>query len=700
MFANPWALIVGAAAAALPVVIHWLTRPRPTTIAVSTLRFIQGAVAQRRARYRLRDLLVLLFRTAAILLLASAIARPLLHQQESVSAATPSKITRIVLLDCSQSMAAREGGVLRFERARPIVSDLLKFESQMSCNLLLAGADSGRVFDGPTTNLTALRDALTEAEVRPESLNVGRILSDITAIFEQADPDSRLELFIVSDFQRSNWGTADFSVLPKSCDIRLESVATAIDTANLALLDVKSVGRIEVGREAEITMRLGNYSDTARTVRVEVTLDSVVLPFEGHCRPRSETSFAGRVPINSDGWHTGSARIVSSNDALSADDAVPVGLRAWPQPRIAILTRDRVDETGSTAWFVERAVLATLPGSTSDDVVFRIDAADPDVEELRTADIVVLARSGRFSTDLTNVLTAMLQRGKSILWFVGDQLDVSNLRDLSASLGSDIRMPVDFFPRASDRSAANRFLTSVDRRRSPFLVFGDELAAAIGSLEFTGGLVTRANSAGLVDDIRAVLSDQSAFLIVTAAGRGRMAIINADIERSNLARTPVMVPLIAELLKNELAEFDGNQQKFRCGEPFALQLPVGEEYLEDLAITGPDGTPEESAAGTLTAVPGGVVWNVTAAGAAGVYQVRLGEQTVGAAVTAIPEEESDLRTIPENVFAERLSGDRQLSFNTRSALNSDAPDTTWVWLLTACMGCVLAELLTLRVFRA
>ena len=142
---------------------------------VSTLRFIQGAVAQRRARYRLRDLLVLLFRTAAILLLAFAIARPLMHQRKVEDATEDAQLTRIVLLDCSQSMAARDGGIIRFERARPVVSNLLKYEASMKANLLLAGANPSPVFDGPTTNLTALREALAEADVRPllESVLLG-----------------------------------------------------------------------------------------------------------------------------------------------------------------------------------------------------------------------------------------------------------------------------------------------------------------------------------------------------------------------------------------------------------------------------------------------------------------------------------------------------------------------------------------------
>ncbi|MEZ6128099.1 MAG: hypothetical protein R3C59_05430 [Planctomycetaceae bacterium] len=54
---------------------------------------------------------MLLFRTAAVLLIAAAIARPLLHQTKTEDVGEAAGVTRIILLDCSQSMAARDGGL-------------------------------------------------------------------------------------------------------------------------------------------------------------------------------------------------------------------------------------------------------------------------------------------------------------------------------------------------------------------------------------------------------------------------------------------------------------------------------------------------------------------------------------------------------------------------------------------------------------
>ncbi len=744
MFTNGWALAMGGAAIMLPVVIHWLTKPRPARMPVSTLRFIRGAVEQRRSRYRLRNFLILLLRTVAIALLAMAVARPLLHHQVTASTSESATVTRIVILDCSQSMGSRDGGIIRFERARPLVSELLRQQPSLKCNLLLAAASPNSVFDAPTTNLGVLRDSLQKASVRPERLRLQPTLNSAAEMFSAGDQNSQQEVVIVSDFQRANWAAADFSVFPKDCQIQLRSVAATEEAANLAVLEFTPQGRIESGREAEAVIRIGNYSETARHVRVEVQLENVVVPFEGFCPARAVTGIGGRIPVNGEGWHFGTVRLIDADDALPDDNVLTIGLQVHPQPRIAILTRDKADQIPSASYYIERALSSTFSRSTSPGIatstaqksiaqndiatrnsdeaiqpgtaapatatqasgagtaagtVMLLNAADPDVDLLRQADVIVLARPGRLSAETLTVLTAMLQRGRSLLYVAGDQLDAANLNDLAKSLGSSVRLPVDFFPRPAGRSQATRFLTDVDRRRPPFSIFGDELAAAVRSLEFSDGLLTRPAKDGLKDDIRATLSDQSAFLTVTAVGRGRLAVMNTDLERSNIARTPVLVPLLGELLSQELTTTDSRCPVYSCGEPFTLQLPVGEERLSDLSFLGPGNTSlSEAQRGQLTAIPAGIVWDMFSTPTAGAWQVQLEGRTVSGVVTSIPSEESDLRSIPENVFADRLSGGRTLTYSDGSMSGEERQDDVWVWLASACLGCMILELLTLRLF--
>jgi hypothetical protein len=723
MFFNGWAIAIGSVAVALPVIIHWLTRPRPTRVHVSTLRFIRGAVEQRRRRHRLRDILILASRCLAVALLAAAIARPLWNQRRVAASDSSAALTRIVLLDCSQSMSARDGGIARFERARPIVADLMKFKPSMKCGLLLAGANPEPVLDEVTTNFGVLLDALSDSDPRPERLRVQPALSSVASMFGKADSGSAMELIIVSDFQRTNWASADFSVLPQNCRIELRSAARDTNSENLGLLEFAPVGRVEVGRDAEVTVKVGNYSDTPRSVRAEVRLGDIVLPFEEHCPARAVTTMTGRIPITDSGWLFGSARINDAGDSLPDDDTLPVGIYAHPRPRLVIVTRDRPDRIPSSSYYVERALNAVFGSSRSartgrgdretgnaatgrhvgverDSLVTRIDAADPDVELLRQADVVVLARAGRLSREMISVLVALLQRGRGLLYFAGDQLDAASLQDLVSAAGSSLRLPVDFSPRPPDRARVTRYLTTADRRRPPFSVFGDELSTAMKSVELNGGLVSRVIPDGLQDDIRGVLNDQSAFITVSSAGRGRVAVVNADLESSNIAKTSALVPLLAELLSQELTSQNSGSNTFACGEPFTAQLPVGEERIADLKLIGPDERElPEASRGALAGVPGGVLWDMTQAATTGAYRAVLEGQTIGAGVAVVPAEESDLRGLPEEVFADRLVGGRDLLFLEQSAASADRQDDLWVWLAATCVGFQLIELLLLRFFR-
>src|SRR6516164_5020978 len=98
-FLHPWAIGCGLAAVLVPILIHWLTRPRPKVLPLSTVRFVRRAIQQRRARHRLRDLLILALRATAVLFLAWALARPFFGEPPLVSAADAANGARIVLVD-------------------------------------------------------------------------------------------------------------------------------------------------------------------------------------------------------------------------------------------------------------------------------------------------------------------------------------------------------------------------------------------------------------------------------------------------------------------------------------------------------------------------------------------------------------------------------------------------------------------------
>jgi len=74
-FATPL-LLAGIAAVAVPIALHMMMRRKPVKLEFPALRFLQQRNVVNRRRLRLRHLLLLLARIAAIVLFVLALSRP------------------------------------------------------------------------------------------------------------------------------------------------------------------------------------------------------------------------------------------------------------------------------------------------------------------------------------------------------------------------------------------------------------------------------------------------------------------------------------------------------------------------------------------------------------------------------------------------------------------------------------------------
>src|SRR5256885_12389675 len=102
--------LAGAALIALPIVLHLLRRDVAPRLPFTAVRLLRVSPIERSRRRRLRDILLLLARVAALLLLAGSFARPYL------AGARSSTRTTVIAIDRSLSMSAP--GVM--ERARAL----------------------------------------------------------------------------------------------------------------------------------------------------------------------------------------------------------------------------------------------------------------------------------------------------------------------------------------------------------------------------------------------------------------------------------------------------------------------------------------------------------------------------------------------------------------------------------------------------
>ena len=702
-FLHPWALAVGLVAAIVPVVVHLLTRPRPVRLPLSTVRFVREAIHQRRTRHRLRDFLVLLLRTLAVLLIAMTIARPQWGGQPLVSDQAPGSAVRAVILDVSQSMGAVEGGAEAGERARTVAANYLKYRPGLQANLIVAGASARPVFDRPSTNFEALRDELSRCRVLPQRLDVNRALEEAARMLAPQSPNDqrRRELVVVADFQRASWAAADFARLPQGTQIQLESVAPAQSPPNIAVLRAEGRAESSRSRTVQLEVEVGNFSLTARKVVVDVSLGDETWRLQGTCAAGQRTTLSHQVELRATGWQTGEARLVDVDDALAADNVRPLVVQVRPRAVYAIITRQSAKTRPSSSHFLHCALVPDESlGDKASAQAIRLGPDDVDAAALASADLILLDHPGKLPEPAIRVLAGLLRRGRPLLYVAAEPVDATNLKLLTEASGNALQMPVEFVPPPSGQRRHNLVLASVRRDERPFSVFGDQLPQVTGPLRFAGGLSSRQLPNALDDELLATYSDGTACMVLSGSDAGTLAVVNADLTASNLAKSPAFVPLLTELVERML---DGRRLTASavCGEPLVVNLPAEIGMAAGLNVQGPvalQADPASGAAGELVDEALGAAWHWRSPSHPGVYRIGRDNQTVFAMPVGLPADESQLESLPADVLTGRLAAGCDIHY--ASAFDADRQrDDFWKWCAAGCVLCLLGELATLLAFR-
>ncbi len=369
-------------------------------------------------------------------------------------------------------------------------------------------------------------------------------------------------------------------------------------------------------------------------------------------------------------------------------------------PTYLLVTRETGTPRASSSFFLERALapLKVRDGAAAQgERVERVEAGAVDQNVLAYADLVVLDHPGKLAGGTVSLLADRLRRGLSILYVASEPTDATNLRLLSDAAGTNLRMPVEFVP-APGGTRKDLFLVEVRKTDPLFAAFGDALTALVGPLRFSGGLSSRTLATGVADDVVATYSDRTACLVTTACGQGTLAVLNVDLDNTNLVGSDAFVVLLSELTSRLLSARAG-QEAVLCGEPLVASLPVEAGAAAELKVIGPGAGAAEGDLGQLTDESGAAQWSWEAVGPAGVYQVVRGNQTVYALAAGIPREEMDLTPLSAEVVKAKLAGGRTVYVQSAAEMGVQR-DRFWEYLAMAAMCCLLSEVLVLRLFRS
>ena len=198
-FLQPLALL-GLLAAAIPAVLHLLSRRAPPTVPFPAVRYLAETEQRQSRRLKLRHLLLLLLRTALVVSVVLAAARPVARVAMG-RAHAPTALA--VVLDNSLSSGAVVGGGRVLDRLAARARDVVRRVVQGD-RLWLILADGVPRPVSPGEALAVIGGVVPS----PRRLDLGRAARTAQGVVSQAGLPEQ-EIVILSDLQRSALSAGD-----------------------------------------------------------------------------------------------------------------------------------------------------------------------------------------------------------------------------------------------------------------------------------------------------------------------------------------------------------------------------------------------------------------------------------------------------------------------------------------------------------
>lgn len=315
-FIHPLALL-GLAAAAIPALLHLLQRRVPPELDFPPVRYLSTAERESARRLRLRHLLLLILRTALIVAIVLAAARPLVRVS-GVGAGAHEPTALVVILDNSPSSGAVVDGRLVLDRLRVAAHSSL--DRATSTDRVWLMLSDGVLRGGTRETLLATVDSTRAGWQR---LNLVDAVERAARLVE-AQPLPGRELHVLSDVQRTAVaeGSAD---VPRG--VRVLAIAPGRAVANRGIVAVTV-------SEGSAVIALGG--DTQQPVPVTIRIGGGrrgEVSARGLATPESRAVTVS-LPAQSlaPGWWVGEARL--EPDELRADDRRPFAWRVAPPARV------------------------------------------------------------------------------------------------------------------------------------------------------------------------------------------------------------------------------------------------------------------------------------------------------------------------------------------------------------------------------
>ena len=652
-------LAAGAAAVAVPIVIHLLLRQRPKPVRFPALRFLMDEKNTTVRKLKLRNWLLLALRALVLLALAAALARPR-WQSDMLPIDQDAPVSMMLVIDNSPSMGYRLAGKTLLETAAETARTVLeKMPDDSEVTIVETSTPA-------TTTPLSVGNAISRLDKLEIGVggNVPRAL-DVALRGLGKGRNDRREVYVLSDMAANAWPLSDS--VAQALQRRVENIETGV-----------RLYAIDVGVEEPATIGLGLPQLAEQVLPADAPLQlaidvpavgpeadvTVDLSLDGEARDSKQVLANAEQPATlefavrglSIGTHQGEVRLVLE-DPLEFDDRRYFTVEVRPAVRALVVSDEPADAINfAYALAPPTADPQGVPGAGSAFDVKRIVTADLPAEELAGVRVLALINVAALDRVQWQRLGNYVRGGGSLFVALGDRVNAGAYNDPAAQA----LLPAEV---GAVETAAGDLFLSPDRLGhpvlQPFVEYQTQMLLATPVRKYMAVTPAKEQASVIMP-----YGNGDPALLERQFGQGSggrvLMLTTAAHYRPNIAywsELPITLPywLLVRATARYLSGLSQTELNFLAGGPASFALPP-EQRFSSVVIRTPDGE-----AAPQAVPPGDAAVYLPEVRTAGQYRVTAregGRRLDGGFSVNVDAAESDLTRVDMERLVEVLGVDR------------------------------------------
>lgn len=593
------AYLFGLFAAAIPIIIHLLSRKRAVIYRFAAIDFIIRSHRMVARRLKLKQLILMILRTLMIVLIALSLARPLLKRSLGVAFSQPNPSSSVIIIDNSFSMGYLLNGESLFTRAKRAAREIVdSLKEEDNASIILCNSSPQELLPDLTFDKPALKKAIAEAQLSFDTTDIGNCLSPARQILSSS-PLADKYLYVLTDLTKNGWRAESFSkregVKTEKIHLKILDLSPGQKLPNRAIAGIRVAPVFrEGGREYSFKIKVGNFSpEPSGDLLCQLYLrDQEISRGFLQIPPGEEVVKEFTYPQEQGGTIFGRADIAPDN--LTQDNIRYFKFYAGREIQALLVDGDpKTRIYQSESFYLEKAL---NPQKNSRSLILPTISTLEELSSYRFADfdLVILSNVEQLGSELIDELKRFVGDGGGLFITLGDRVDPELYNQ---SFGDLLPRPLRGIKKVFLPGEGGRRLKEEGIEHPIVRIFRAPGGGRLGSANFFKIYLVEP-SPEAVGDIILRYDNGAPALLERKWGKGRVIVFTSTIDRdwNDLPIRTTYLPLIHQISQYLARTLTGEEgEEILVGQPKTLSW---EEKEEAIRVIDPQGK--------MTTLPGKV----------------------------------------------------------------------------------------------